>query len=482
MPPSLQTPVSPLPEVTHAPSETGYRALLKNKKFLALWLGQIFSQIGDRIIFVVFVALIVKYFGASDRYNSYLYIAFTIPAILLTSIAGVFVDRWPRRATLVLTNVLRALCVLLLPLASMGASWIVFTLAFLISTATQFFVPAEAATIPNIVSKKNLMVANSLFTTTMMASVIFGFALGDPLINIFTLERVHWAISALFLLSSICLLFVKVPLPPKVVSKAAPTLKNAFAEFGQEIQEGVSYIKAHPMVRNGILKLAVLFSTIVAVCIVSIAFAKAYLFSDPQVAARKFAYIVTFSGIGMALGAFAVGSSCRHMKRGFLVYGGFLVIGASLALLAAVQWIPQKEHIFMIPRLVTAFIYLDEVHFTMRMLYTYSLAVVMGFAAAFVAIPLQALLHELIPDEIRGKVLGVQFTLLSTCSTVPVLLAGIAVEQVGVRDVLLCIGIPLTLLGLIGLVFRIRQFRIQQALVASKQKGASAHHVASANW
>jgi MFS family permease len=119
---SLQTPLTEnssddLMEALGHPGQ-GYRAIMKNGNFMALWIGQIFSQVADRIIFVVFISLIVRHFGPGDRYSSFLYIAFTIPAVLLTAIAGVFVDRWPRRAVLVITNLMRALLVALIPWAA----------------------------------------------------------------------------------------------------------------------------------------------------------------------------------------------------------------------------------------------------------------------------------------------------------------------------------------------------------------------------
>ena len=60
------------------------------------------------------------------------------------------------------------------------AFWLLLGVTFLISTLTQFFAPAEQAIIPLIVEKRNLLSANSLYTTTMMASVIIGFAVGEP--------------------------------------------------------------------------------------------------------------------------------------------------------------------------------------------------------------------------------------------------------------------------------------------------------------
>jgi len=75
----------------------GYGALFGNRDFCMLWIAQIFSQFADRIIFVVFVTIIEINFdpsGKSTSLQSWLYIAFTIPAILLTAVAGVFIDIW----------------------------------------------------------------------------------------------------------------------------------------------------------------------------------------------------------------------------------------------------------------------------------------------------------------------------------------------------------------------------------------------------
>lgn len=449
------------------PQSEGYQAVLQNKNFLALWIGQILSQLGDRVVFVVFIAIIARYFGSSDFYNSFLYIAFTIPAILLTAIAGVFVDRWPRRAVLVTTNVLRAAFVALMPFVDQTNAWLIFVLAFLLSAATQFFVPAEAATIPMIVRKTQLISANSLFTTTMMASVIFGFVLGDPLINIFTLEKVHWSIVGLFLLASIALMFVRPPAycslsaSPEVVAAETTTrpktVAEGFSKFMAEMKEGVDYIRENPVILKSMLKLALLFSSVVALCLLFISYAKEFLYDNPQVAATKFSYIITFSGVGMVLGAYLVGQFFRSARRGLMVYGGFSMLGLCLLLLCLVDWIPKPAIFFASERMKMSFLYLDPFTLTFRMLYTYVLVSLMGIGASFVAIPLQALLHELIPEDKRGKILGVQFTILSTCSTLPALIAGLGADFFGVIPMFLLIGLPVLFIGIRGLYNRTKQ-------------------------
>jgi MFS family permease len=451
---TMQAPVEfPEPEIQElVPQQEGYGAVLRNKNFMALWIGQILSQLGDRVIFVVFIAMVALFFGSSERYNSFLYIAFTIPAILLTAIAGVFVDRWPRRAVLVATNILRALFVALVPFVSKDNPWTLYWLAFGLSSATQFFVPAEAATIPSIVSKSQLITANSLFTTTMMASVIFGFVLGDPLINLFGLEQVHWSIVTLFVLSSIALMFLKVP-PMNPMERGEEDLDMlrpksvgaATRKFFAELKEGIQYIRENKMILHAMLKLALMFSAVVALCLLFVSFAKEFLYRDPLVAARKFAYIITFSGIGMVLGAYTVGQYFRQARRGWMVFSGFTVLGGMLALLCLVDQFSQSAIAFD----------LVSLNLTWRMVYTYLLSAIMGVAGAFIAIPLQALLHELIPEDKRGKILGVQFTILSTSSTLPALIAGVGAEQVGTKAMLLLLGVPMLIVGLRGLYHRV---------------------------
>lgn len=444
--PVTQTPVaSPHTDEALVQAE-GYRELFQNKTFVALWVGQVFSQLADRIIFVVFITLIVAHFGSQGSLKSLLYIAFTIPAILLTAAAGVFVDRWHRQRTLVITNVLRAVIVAAIPLAIQFKSlFALYACAFAISAVTQFFVPAESATIPMITRSSQLLVANSLFTTTMMGSVIFGFALGDPLIHVFGLTEVHWAIVALFLLSALSLSFVKAGYPMARKQSENQGVAAGLREFWQEMKEGIAYLRHDRQILFRILKLATLFSYVVAMCILFISFAEAYLYTDPKIAAQKFAWIITFSGIGMVIGALSIGRWFRHVARGKLVYSGFIVIGLGLLALVLTPMFKQQS-IFPV-----LFPYLDW-----RVLYAHALSVILGIGAAMVSVPLQSVLHELIPEDKRGKIMGVQFTLLSACSTFPVLLAGVGADLLGVIPMLIILGLPLLILGGKGLYDRIK--------------------------
>lgn len=425
----------------------GYRTVLKNKNFLALWVAQIFSQLADRVIFVVFVAVIAnKFISTSTTYQSLLYVAFTIPAVLFTAVAGVFIDKWNKKHVLITTNITRAALIALLPLFSKTLFGI-YALAFLVSSITQFFVPAEASTIPATVKKHQLLSANSLFTATMMGSIIFGFVLGDPLINIFGLKQVYIAISALFILSTISLLFMKYK-----PTEGEKTQHKTFKEFMDELKEGFAYIKSNPIVLNAMLKLSALFSIIVMMCILAISISQQILYPhQPALGAQKFVYIVASSGVGMVLGSLIVGKLFKKQNKLLTTFTGFTVIGTGLLFLTALNLIPQGLHV-VIPEWHFAGIYFEAIKFTLRMIYCYAFAALLGFGCAMSAIPVQTILHTYVPESMRGKVFGVQFTLLSTSSTLPIIVAAYASDLIGVINILFLVGIPVTLFGVWGIL------------------------------
>lgn len=419
----------------------GYSALFSNRDFCMLWTAQIFSQFADRIIFVVFVTIIAMNFdpsGKSTSLQSWLYIAFTIPAILLTAFAGVFIDIWNKKYVMISTNILRGIIILLLPFFDSTLAGL-YALAFLISSVTQFFVPAEAAIIPSVANKYQLLTANSLFATTMMASLIFGFALGDPMINIFGIKFVHFGIAIFFFLSAFSLAFVKYK-PVNQDEKKKIT-------FFDDLKEGLVYIKETPIVRSAMFKLASLFSIIVMLSIMSIGISQKYLYpTNPAMGAQKFAYIVVYCGIGMVAGAFLVGQVFRKVEKHLLVYIGIFLCGLGLFLFSLMPFIPQVNFYHFSSKSVLI-LYFEQFDLTCPMVYSYLVALLIGLSTAFVAIPTQTILHTEINPSVRGKVFGILFTLLSTSSALPVIVAAWGAEILGVAKMLFVIALPVLVFG-----------------------------------
>lgn len=408
---------------------------------MSLWIAQIFSQLADRAVFVLFVALLTaqqvqsgteRGSGAAEL-TSLLYVAFTIPAILLSPVAGVYVDRWPNRSVLIISNLVRGFFVSLVALPWITRSPVLaYALAFFISIGSQFFGPAETSAIPRLVKKEDLYCANSLFFTTMMIALGFGFAVGEPVVSQFGLSKAHWAVAGSFALAALLLLGID-DNKPAVVSKDP---------WWEELRFGLSYISGNPQVFRAILKITVLFSTIITLNIIAVGLAQQVLHIQPF----QFGYIVAAAGLGMGLGNFGVGHYGQRIRPTILAYSGFTGLGLFMMLLGSLGFIASE----LLPALGFQPCSWQGPLMAIPLL----LSMFAGASCAMVAVPTQAALQAAVPEELRGKVFAAQNTAMSAASTIPVILAGVSADNLpgGVSTTLMIIGLPTLTLGLYHLL------------------------------
>ena len=155
-------------------------AVLRNRKFLSLWIAQVVTQVGGNM---VLFGLTVEVFAITGKSTSVslLILSFLVPAVIFGAIAGVYVDRLDRRMILVVANAARGGLFLLLLIVPQEI-WVICLITAFISTLSTFFGPAEIAMIPVVVPRRQLLPANSLHIVTLQASFFLGFALLGPLV------------------------------------------------------------------------------------------------------------------------------------------------------------------------------------------------------------------------------------------------------------------------------------------------------------
>ena len=436
---------------------SGYGSLFHNKQFMSLWIAQIFSQLADRVVFVLFVAVLTvqqvagmpgtSSASGAAQLTSILYVSFTIPAIILSPLAGVFVDRWSNRAVLVASNVARGFFVSLISLPLVTHSpFCTYALAFLISIGSQFFGPAETAAIPRLVKREDLYCANSLFFTTMMIALGFGFAAGEPVISQFGLSRAHWAVAGSFCLAAVLLL---------MIADNKPSV-HKHDTWWEELRFGLRYIAGNPLVFRAIIKITLLFSMIITLNVIAVGLAQQVLHIQPF----QFGYIVAAAGFGMGLGNFWVGHYGQRLRPTVLAYSGFSGLGLFMILLGSLGFISAlvlpalglppcswQGGLMAIPLLLSMFV---------------------GASCAMVAVPTQAALQAAVPEQLRGKVFAAQNTAMSAASTIPVILAGVSADNLpgGVSTTLMVIGAPTLILGTYHLLRTLRRPAAVNALNA----------------
>ena len=149
-----------------------YVRLALNPSFSALWVGQLISLFGDRVNQIALAAFVYEVTD-SPLAVALTFFAGMVPNLVLSPIAGAYVDRWDQKQVLVVSDILRAAAVLLVPVAILFNVWLAYPVVFLITTISIFFRPARQAILPRIVPEEDLLPANSaMWVGETLADVI----------------------------------------------------------------------------------------------------------------------------------------------------------------------------------------------------------------------------------------------------------------------------------------------------------------------
>src|SRR5918998_991585 len=184
-------------------------SLLRNARFLRLWIGQGTSFVGDAVSMVALVVLVVEITGSASAVGGAL-VARLLPTIA-SPLAGVIADRVDRRIVLVASDLARAVLVLGLVFARDLAT--IYVLVFLMGLARTAFNPTVRAAFPNVVGEGDLTRANALIGGTFSASIMVGPALGGLLVASIGVDAAFLADAVTYLISAILLSRVPLPLP-----------------------------------------------------------------------------------------------------------------------------------------------------------------------------------------------------------------------------------------------------------------------------
>jgi MFS family permease len=198
-----------------------FRSILNNRDYSRLWAGQLVSNIGTAIssLALLFYAYNLTQSALS---MAILAIAQTAPVVIFAGFVGVYVDRWNRKTIMIVSDIVRSILILLIPLAvyfpgNVPPIYWVYTLTFAYAIANAWFYPARSASIPNLVEADELVAANSLSQMTFQIIQLTIPPLGGVLVALLAPDYfLAFAITAsTFALSAASLWSIKTSLVPK---------------------------------------------------------------------------------------------------------------------------------------------------------------------------------------------------------------------------------------------------------------------------
>lgn len=381
-----------------------FKEVLRERNFSLLWSGQVISNFGDRFNYMAVMGLILFNWEGSALDAGFMFIFMTLPALLFGPIAGVVVDRYDKKRVMILCDIVRAAFVAMLPFVSSLLQ--VYVIVFLVSSVSRFFYPARSAIIPQIVSDRQLMVANSLSQSTYQVSAIAGYALGGALVGIVGPTAVFYLDTGSYLVSAFLIWSIRhaesVSATKDALSGAA---SSAFAKVKSEMAAGFRY----SYMEKRILYLLVTF-TLAVLFFGGINILWVILVRDVlNLGIEGMGALESLMGGGMLVGTLAVGYiGCRiHNKT--MIIGGFLA--TSVTFLAIGLWTNMYN--------VLACVFIA------------------GAGLSFVNIPSVTLIQRITPPEMMGRVFSILGTLTDTASLISMGAMGILAKVVPVETLLM---------------------------------------------
>ncbi|MBU4311218.1 MAG: MFS transporter [Candidatus Omnitrophica bacterium] len=406
---------------------TSVRGLLKDKNFSLLWFSQIISNFGDRLDQMALIGLIYARAPGSTFELAKLLSFTIIPVFLIGPIAGIYVDRWDRKRTMIFCDLLRGVLVLLIPLAIIYSSNMVpiYVIVFIVFSATRFFLPSKLAIIPDIVHKDRLLLANSLTSTTMMIATIIGFGFGGIIVAQVGAKGGFCVDSATYFISAVMMSFVVLGFKEAMKTKAPKEkLRKIIRKtvLG-DIKEGLLYLKDHKDIRMVANTMFLLMAGVGSVYVIIIVFVQEVLGSSTS----HLGFLAMFLGAGLFLGSVVYGRFGGKMCKRKVINSGLFISGLIIVVFSmGLLWWPY----FYVAAIVS---------------------MVLGMFAAPIVVSSNTLLHEVMKAEMRGRIFSSLDVIMHIAFLVFMVLTSIIAEWVGKGAILITIGLMLSAIGLMKL-------------------------------
>ena len=389
------------------------KELLKNRNFLKIWISQLFSQLTINMLNFILITRIYERTGSTIAV-ALLWVFFCLPAVFVGPFSGLIIDIVSKRKILLYANFFQAITVLIFFLISHHL-YPIYIAVFIYSFLNQFYLPAEAASIPWLVKKKNLPSANSLFLFTSQASFLLGFGSGGIFLKFISGDSAI-LIASFFLLIAAAAIFL---LPESSLQTKPSARINKFNIWISWLKEGWEFLSQRGKLVFYSFGLLALFQTAVA--------SLAAVFPALSVEILKKPFSETGAGLVFPLAIGLIGGStlfsrfATNRRKKQWIFQGTLTGGVGLALISLLPLInPYPEKQFLLVML---------------------LLFVVGVSAALVYVPSQTFIQETTPPAIRGRIFGMLSVIINLSVIPPVLFIALIIDTLGVNRLLFILGL-----------------------------------------
>jgi DHA3 family macrolide efflux protein-like MFS transporter len=413
---ATQPAVPPLDPELPAPLSMG--DVLRIPMLRRLWYAQIISVFGDFLALYAVIGILTFRLHATAQQITGVQIAYMLPIAVLGILAGVFVDRWPLKPTMVSSDSIRAGLVLLLLFARQP--WHFYFVLAAISIVSSFFSPAQGVAIRSAVPLHGLRSANALMQQVMFGMRIIGPAIASFLVAAFGPVSCYALDSASFVGSALLIASVTFVNTSQGGFGKTPGLQSnsTLGKIWLDMKQGIDFIIHHAALLFVILAMAAgmfvlgCFGPLIAV----------YVRDSLHASTRAFGIVAAMIGLGMLVGINGLNTFGKKLSNTLLVYSGLFGIAVGLAILTLLP------------------------HIWSTILGNF----IVGFSVAGIVVPSQTLFQQATPPELMGRVGSTFMSIVFASQIGGLVLSGILTQHIGVRQVFALCAVMLLLLIAVG--------------------------------
>lgn len=377
----------------------------RNKDFRNFWYGQIVSQLGDRVHTLAVIWLVYSWSNSGSAVG-FVLIASTLPAFLISPLAGSLLDKYDRKKIMIICDFLRSALVLILSiLAFMNMLNLPIIVAFtaVISIGAAFFNPATMSIMPSLVKQEELTQANAFYQLSVNASGAFGFLLGSGLIALIGVPIAFLINGFSFLLSAYFIM--------KLAYKHVPVIRES--HFWADFKEGWNVTKKIPLIIKLFTPIIIINFFLSALYILIPVFAEGVF----NRGSSGLGMMMTGLTLGMFFGALIMLRNKLQISIRMLLFASLCLIGLAFMMMS----------------------FFEDFNF-----YLFAFAAI-GVFLNISNIALMALFQKIVPNEVRGKVFGLLTSASVSSQPISYGVMGLLTDLVAPGTILLFCAIALTL-------------------------------------
>ncbi|MDM5189015.1 MFS transporter [Bacillus sp. DX4.1] len=388
------------------------KSILKNRAFLFMWIGSAISELGGAFGTFCNSIIIYQLTGSKMALGS-MWLLYFIPSLILQLVIGPFIDKWSRKWIMIVSQWIRGIA-FLLPLLMMITgnveTWHIYAVQIVVGLITPFYVPANQAITPTIVSKEQLQTANAYIDGMARLMMFLAPILGGVMIEFVGVKLTLLLVCLFLFISGGLLLFVQEKRAPKMVRKS----------WLEQFLEGFAYFFKQPI----IVWLGVFLAFVQFGVGVTMVTNLPYITDELSASYAEYGYFMAGFPLGYVIGSMLVGKVQYHSRRvlmlGSLVIGGltYISLGLNYSIILAIM-----------------------------------IEVVAGVCMAFFNVHNTTICQQIVPNDMMGKIFSVRLFLIRGAMPLGVLVGGILSEIWGVRALYILIGSIICVASLAGILF-----------------------------